>query len=108
MSELLSKATEWLDAPTSEVLVSIAHERRRQLSKLGWSRDHDDSHTGGELARAAACFAAPRYVYSNTWPWGWAAEPEQEAPDRRQLVKAAALLVAEIERMDRLNDKEQS
>lgn len=33
----------------------IAAERQRQIEEEGWTPDHDDQHTNGELALAAAC-----------------------------------------------------
>ena len=82
----------------------VLSERRRQICEEGWTPEHDDAHDGGELAHAAGCYALfsgsnadaddpPKY-----WPWddGWT--PSEY---RRDLVKAAALLVAEIERIDR-------
>jgi len=41
----------------------IAAERERQVEEEGWTPEHDDSHRRGELARAAACYAAPVLVY---------------------------------------------
>lgn len=39
----------------------IAAERKRQIEKEGWTLQHDrDEHTGGELALAACCYAAPQ------------------------------------------------
>ena len=36
---------------------SVLAERRRQISAEGWSLDHDDTHTDGEIARSAAAYA---------------------------------------------------
>jgi len=36
----------------------IAEERSRQINEEGWTAEHDDQHTDGELAEAAACYAA--------------------------------------------------
>jgi len=91
---------------------SIAAERRRQVEAEGWTPEHDDAHDKCELARAAACYAlAPsplgierEWVYPGSpkgWPWSgtwW-----KPGFYRRNLVKAGALIVAEIERWDRLN-----
>lgn len=92
---------------TDRVLGEVARERDRQVGMEGWTTDHDDQHTCGEMAQAAACYAYPA-------PWG--ARPEAAPPPqmwpwsitwwkpkdrRRNLIRAAALIVAEIERMDR-------
>lgn len=36
----------------------IAEERQRQVDVEGWSIEHDDQHTDGELAEAASCYAS--------------------------------------------------
>lgn len=91
------------------VTEEIAAERRRQVESEGWTAEHDDEHDGGEIAYAAACYAlASRLpwasslnsIISRLWPWStewW----KPQGGDRRNLVKAAALIVAEIERLDR-------
>lgn len=79
------------------VLDEIAAERHRQVMSEGWSAEHDDNHNGGELAKAAACYAIGCPLF---WPWDerwW--NPKGE---RRNLIRAGALIVAEIERLDRL------
>lgn len=83
----------------------VLAERRRQIEAEGWTPEHDDQHGTGELARAAACYAIPMTttealeVFRLTWPWDlrwW-----KHADRRRNLVKAGALILAEIERLDR-------
>lgn len=97
--------------------MQVKAERARQLTEKGWTPEHDDEHTLGELAAAAACYAAPFTPYQkiilnagegyvDAWPWF--SDKGQLTKDikkyknrRRQLLIAAALIVAEIERMDR-------
>lgn len=97
----------------SEALADIAAERRRQIEVEGWTPEHDDRYEQSELADAAACYAAPGAVTSVVpesvlatdsrrlyWPWDWKWwKPGNDR--RRRLVKAGALIVAEIERLDR-------
>ena len=88
----------------------VLAERQRQVEKEGWTPDHDSDHDPGDLA-AAACYAtgvpdAHTLQYSNgneVWPWA----PEEFKPKeaRRSFVVAAALLLAEIERMDRASNE---
>lgn len=96
--------------PWAGVVAEIAAERRRQVEVEGWTPEHDDSHRAGEMAIAASCYARHaadgigRLTYRNAppagpWPWGWAWWKPKDP--RRDLIRAAALLVAEIERRDR-------
>lgn len=76
----------------------IIAERKRQIDIELFDSAHDDRHSGGELASAAACYALGRRT--KWWPW----DQDWWKPSTRQrnLVKAAALMVAEIERLERL------
>lgn len=87
----------------------IAAERQRQISEEGWTPEHDDQHTGGELAQAAAAYAFYFTEADNTqpaaevlFPVSWATAWWKPWDRRRNLIKAGALIVAEIERLDRL------
>lgn len=92
----------------------IEEERNRQINEKGWTLDHDDTHGNHELPLMAAVFAMPashRYpaLVQHLCPW-----PDQQFPDprdhaerERELVKAGALIVAEIERMQREADRRQ-
>ena len=113
----------------SEGIRLIEAERERQISEEGWTPEHDDEHTDGSLAMAAACFAAPERVFledrqsansvffSDPWPWDdkWdkrytyeggnrLPEPKTYSAERRLdlLVKAGALIAAEIDRLHRM------
>ena len=79
-------------------------ERRRQIMFEGWSADHNDAHDAGELAEAAACYAAcAHHDWSAGIPaeWPWADDWWKPTTARRDLVKAAALIIAELDRLDR-------
>ena len=82
----------------------VLAERRRQVESEGWTAGHDDTHSEGQLAEAAACYAlnAARNRQANFmgW-WPWSRDWWKPKGQRRDLVRAAALLVAEIERLDR-------
>lgn len=88
---------------TERVLMEIAAERGRQVFKLGFDSAHDDQHTEGEMANAAACYALLNRGVHSIFPWWWPWDHKWWKPKdrRRDLIRAAALLVAEIERLDR-------
>lgn len=87
----------------------IAAERQRQIDAEGWTPDHDDEHGGGELADAA--FVYLWHVTTRAFPtpgqpprlfWPWAPEWYKPSDDPvRNLVKAGALIAAEIDRLER-------
>lgn len=92
------------------IIDEIECERLRQKDEEGFDTAHDDQHVNGELALAACVYAMPREeanskhssgvpVWRVLWPWDdeWLKPTDR----RRDLVKAAALIVAEIERLDR-------
>lgn len=89
------------------VLKEIAAERRRQVVK-GYDAAHDDAHTGGQIAQAAAAFALSASGKSTTalmcWPWSKHDFDDGIGRSRENLIKAAAMAVAEIERLDRKRD----
>lgn len=80
----------------SQAAIDVLAERRRQTDEEGWTADHDDEYTKGQLAAAATCYVTGFPLY---WPWlrSW----WKPTTRRRNLVKAGALILAEIERLDR-------
>lgn len=105
------------DFPVTKAANDVLAERWRQATGR-WSTDHDDSHPHGELAQAAAVYALCREgppkpreaselyqsrrwdfnILGAIWPRDWHFNPKDR---RTNLVRAAALLLAEIERLDR-------
>ncbi|HLN24208.1 MAG TPA: hypothetical protein VK558_09520 [Patescibacteria group bacterium] len=96
------------------VIAEIATERRRQTEAEGHVATHDDNHPG-EMAQAgglyaynAGCARTACVVDTSDsgshivhiWPW----EDSSFKPKtvRRDLIRAAALIVAEIESIDRM------
>lgn len=94
-----------VDAPLSRAARDIVAERARQISQEGCTNEQDDKYTGCELAAAAATYALctkPSQLSVcgvNAWPWSTHAWNPSHY--RGNLVKAGALLVAELERVDR-------
>ena len=100
--KLNSEFLSWLPRSTPATR-DVLLERRRQIEPEGWSAAHDDTHhTGGELAQAAACYArAAGGVWGAQQAWPWDKKWWKSTTPRRDAVKAAALLVAFIEQLDR-------
>lgn len=117
---MLDAAPRPLDDATlfSRPVRDILRERQRQIEVEGWSLKHDDRHTDGSLAMAAACYAHPERIFQANirdgtlwsiiwaWPRSWAPYWFKKKDRRRDLVRAAALIVAEIERLDRISETE--
>jgi hypothetical protein len=87
------------------------------VSVEGWTAEHDDgANDVAALADAAVCYAmhaaqtlagaysAPNTTPNKTW-WPWDASWWKPTTPRRDLVKAGALILAEIERIDRAGGK---
>lgn len=82
----------------------VLAERQRQISAEGWSTHHDDAYTGDQLALAASCYALPPGEFEIPGPpqqWPWPSAWWKPGDRRRELIKAGALILAEIERLDR-------
>lgn len=95
----------YLDIPElSGAEVGALLERRRQVAQEGFTPEHDDQYTSGELARAAGCYAlaAGGVVLLRLLPfWPWARNYLKAGDSDRCLDKAIALLLAEKERRNR-------
>lgn len=88
----------------------IRRERIRQVEQEGWTieHDHQHEHSSGELAWAAACYAAPEEIYvgysngmsfKRVWPWSETWDKRKKHDRLRQLVIAGAPVAAEIDRL---------
>ncbi|WP_422101879.1 hypothetical protein [Vreelandella sp.] len=99
-----------IDAPI-EVLFELSNERNRQIHGEGFTLDQDDQWTKGELASLACSYAhhaaivahdivganEPTWMPSNMDSKWW----KPSLDPRRNLIKSGALILAEIERLDR-------
>ncbi|ATR82972.1 hypothetical protein CS390_10635 [Pseudomonas sp. HLS-6] len=97
----------WHGKPRANIHATAAREvlaeRRRQIKEKGYTPEHDEHYKSGELAKAAAVITLLGIGTTPEWPplnniCRWPVK--KEAP-RRMLVKACALILAEIERLDR-------
>lgn len=106
-------------------LEMIKQERERQITQEGWTIEHDADHRDGELAMAAACYAAPETIYAHkdaeigffinsgdrgdrqlapegyydAWPWELEADKRKKHDRLRRLTIAGALILAEMDRI---------
>ncbi|WPH76126.1 ead/Ea22-like family protein [Klebsiella pneumoniae] len=100
IAELESRA---VTAAAADVLA----ERKRQVTTEGWTPEHDDQHVNFEMAIAGGLYAISavdsHHKLRNSAPSAWPWDRKWWKPDgpRRDLVKAGALILAEIERLDR-------
>lgn len=105
----------WID-PTDQTkaLIDVMNERSRQVDGEGWTLEHDDQHVNGEIAAAAGAYCASAHrpqLYARIpghafaipllWPKNWSPDWWKPKGRRDDLVKAGALILAEIERLDR-------
>jgi AcrR family transcriptional regulator len=100
-------------APTAHPWFDLLQEQRRQIHLEGFAPAHDDWHTLGELAAAAACYALAgmlspaeraerRIAEQPPKQWPFEAEWWKPTTPRNDLVQAGAFILAEISRLDRL------
>jgi hypothetical protein len=100
----------WEPETLNPHIKAVADERVRQIEKEGFTEAHDarPDHAFGQLAMAACYYAFPeetqgaglwalKFLFPNNWNPSWAKKESQER--KRQLVIAAALLVAELDRL---------
>lgn len=90
------------------VWIKAMIERQRQIDAEGFTSVHDDQHTNGELAKAAACYAFPEFSQM-MWPTLWLRDWFKPSPEnrKREIIKAMALLAAEYERLERMEEVEE-
>ena len=105
-----SRITQLEAAAILPAVMRIMDERKRQVGVEDFHADHDDKYVRGELAKAAASYAweAAAAVEHGTnldqdvpasWPWDHAWWKPDTA--ERMLEKAGAMIVAELERLER-------
>lgn len=104
----------------------IAEERVRQIKEEGFDNSHDNDWTDAEMVRAAVLYALPEnYIdfelrthkgvvnvnlvdvfWPSHWDQSWWKPSDGDGPDDRirDLVKAGALIAAEIDRIQRMGE----
>jgi len=121
VQEMIAHARAIGAATEPKALTDVVAERERQKTAEGWTPEHDDKHDDGSLGAAAACYtmhsaieagiasgkleryADPVRPFDRFVPdyWPWDKDWWKPKGGRRNLVKAGALILAEIERLDR-------
>lgn len=101
----------------SDFLNLVKAEREKQINKHGYTSEHDDKHWDGSIADAAACYAATGSVYLKyeltdgsfnyppLFPWNHEWLKKEEKTRKEQIITACAMLMAEYERLERLEAK---
>jgi hypothetical protein len=99
------KAIAVIDAVMESGVGLIASERDRQMSREGWTNEHDDAHDNDELLIAAVWYLDQGFGFDmglRLPPWPWERSWWKPSDDLvRNLVKAGALIAAEIDRLQR-------
>lgn len=118
--EWLQKSIQAMPTETGADMIQV--ERARQLFVKNFTPEHDDQFTGGDLIEAACAYgvsAEASYFSKNNvtfatitaghpptcWPWKKEAWKRSSTPIG-DLVKAGALIAAEIDRLNRILKKE--
>jgi hypothetical protein len=78
----------------------IRDERLRQITKEGWSAEHDAEHDVMEFVKAAQAYlmiGEDNVTRTTVWPWdGGFFKPKDDIKD---LTRAGALIAAAIDRL---------
>jgi hypothetical protein len=92
----------------------IATERKRQIDEEGWSESHDDLLDRFQLSNAAIAYLNPsnsnhvRRFWPFDWKWWKPVHASMGVPyeiaQMKNLVKAGALIAAEIDRLERVKE----
>jgi len=82
---------------------AIAAERRRQIDEEGFTPEIDAMYAHGQIGYAASCYAryAGLRMHHPPKEWPWLSARWKPKTRREDLVRAGALIAAEIDRLDR-------
>ncbi len=82
---------------------AIAAERRRQIDEEGFTPESDAMYAHGQIGYAASCYAryAGLRMHHPPKEWPWFSNRWKPKSRREDLVRAGALIAAEIDRLDR-------
>ncbi|MDQ1185948.1 hypothetical protein [Agrobacterium larrymoorei] len=109
----------WLNPDDlSKAVVDVMNERDRQWNEEGFTAETDDKYPAGRLARFAQVYlfgvwlrgegkSAADIKRETRSIWPGSKDLCKPKNDRADLVRAAALIIAEIEGLDRASEKAQ-
>ncbi|ERZ09750.1 hypothetical protein [Pseudomonas aeruginosa] len=97
--ERLDRAAPGKEVP--QAWLDVQAERRRQITAEGWTPEHDDLYCAAELPRAAAAYILNGANDEAPAIWSFSAKWWKPRDARSNYVRAGALILAEIERLDR-------
>lgn len=96
-----------------QVAMMLISERVRQVQEEGYLPIQDDCYTANQLALAAASYCLPpeertgmSVDWWELWPWDEADFKSSTEDREKDLIKAGALIIAEIQRLWRIKRKE--
>jgi hypothetical protein len=98
-----------LDPSSASAISMIVDERIRQVTEERFTIEHDDSHRPGDLAMAGGVYAISAFnvrgmaSLAQFWPWGM--EWWKRSGPSTDLTKAGALIIAEMSRMFRAQER---
>jgi hypothetical protein len=96
-----------METDDTRAVRDVVRERFRQITELGYSYEHDDRHnTHRELVMAAIYYAADEPIRKLLDSHGFQLSDLHRVAfdlqdERTNVIRAAALLIAEVERLDR-------
>lgn len=116
LDQLTREERALLEGGLKRAMGKLMVERLRQVDEEGYNPKHDEKHAPAELAAAAAAYAAsaatvalapdptdalhfPAWIVQRLWPW-WRETFKPKSPER-DLVRAGALVIAALERIER-------
>ncbi|MCS8473485.1 hypothetical protein N0570_14335 [Pseudomonas aeruginosa] len=101
LDDLLAAAPTQAPHSVPKAWLDVQAERRRQITAEGWTPEHDDLYCAAELPRAAAAYILNGANDEAPAIWPFVAKWWKPRDARSNYVRASALILAEIERLDR-------
>lgn len=101
LAKISKLESRWPGKEVPQAWHDVEAERRRQNNARGWTPEHDDLYCAAELPRAAAAYILSGANDEAPAIWPFVAKWWKPRDARANYVRAGALILAEIERLDR-------